>query len=135
MIAGGRLADFSGAYLMLVMLVLIARIPWLERAIGQDRLVRWHRRIGPWPIWLIAAHVALITLGYAESAKTGVLRQFWVFLTSYPDILMAVVGFALLVLRGRRRSGSLADTSDTRRGGWSTCTSTSRWRSRSPTRS
>jgi predicted ferric reductase len=100
LIAGGRLAGFTGAYLMLVMVVLIARIPWLERAVGQDRLVRWHRRIGPWPIWLITCHVVLITLGYAQLAKVGALRQLWVFLTSYPDLLAAAVGFGLLIMAG-----------------------------------
>ena len=63
--AGGRLAGFTGAYLCLVLVVLVARIPWVERALGQDRLVRWHRRLGPWALWLIVAHVVLITLGYA----------------------------------------------------------------------
>jgi predicted ferric reductase len=100
LIAGGRLAGFAGAYLMLVMVVLIARLPWLERAVGQDRLVRWHRRIGPWPIVLISAHVVLITLGYAQLARVGALRQLWVFLTSYPDVLAAAVGFGLLLTAG-----------------------------------
>jgi predicted ferric reductase len=100
LIAAGRLAGFAGAYSMLIMLVLVARIPWLERAVGQDRLVRWHRRIGPWPIWIIACHVVLITLGYAALAKTGALHQLWVFLGSYPDILAAAVGFGLLVMAG-----------------------------------
>jgi predicted ferric reductase len=100
LIAGGRLAGFTGAYLMLVMVVLIGRLPWLERAVGQDRLVRWHRRIGPWPVGLITAHVVLITLGYAQLAKAGALRQLWVFLSSYPDLLAAAVGFCLLVMAG-----------------------------------
>jgi len=100
LIAGGRLAGFTGAYLMLIMLVLIARLPWLERAVGQDRLVRWHRRIGPWPLGLISLHVALITLGYAQLAKVGPLRQLWDFLTTYPDILAATVAFGLLVIGG-----------------------------------
>jgi predicted ferric reductase len=98
LIAGGRLAGFSGAYLMLVMVVLIARLPWLERSVGQDRLVRWHRRIAPWALGLIAGHVVLITLGYAQLAKTGPLRQFWDFLTTYPDLLAAAVGFGLMVM-------------------------------------
>jgi predicted ferric reductase len=98
LIAGGRLAAFTGTYLMLVMLVLIARIPWLERAVGQHRLLTWHRRIGPWPVVLIAAHVVLITLGYAALARTGALHQFWVFLSTYPNLLAAAVGFALLVM-------------------------------------
>jgi predicted ferric reductase len=100
LIAGGRLAGFTGAYLMLVMVVLIARLPWLERAVGQDQLVRWHRRIGPWPLGLIALHVALITLGYAELARVGALHQLWAFLTTYPDLLAAAAGFGLLIMAG-----------------------------------
>ena len=98
LIAGGRLAGFTGAYFMLVMVLLIARLTWLERAVGQDRLVRWHRRVAPLALGLIAAHVVLITLGYAQSDKTGALHQLWVFLSSYPDILAAAVGSGLLVM-------------------------------------
>jgi predicted ferric reductase len=98
--AGGELAGLTGAYLMLIMVVLIARLPWLERSAGQDRLIRWHRRVAPWAFGLITAHVVLITLGYAQAASTGVLRQLWVFITSYPDLLAAMVGFGLLVMAG-----------------------------------
>ncbi len=40
----GRLAGITAAYLILIMLLLVARLPWLERAVGQGRLVWWHRR-------------------------------------------------------------------------------------------
>ncbi len=100
LIAGGRLTGFTGAYLMLIMVVLVARLPWLERAVGQDRLVRWHRQIAPWALILIGVHVVLITLGYAALAKSGALHQLWQFLSSYPDILAAAVAFGLLVMGG-----------------------------------
>lgn len=99
-IAGGRLAGFTGAYLMLIMVVLVARLPWLERAVGQDRLVHWHRRIAPWALVLIGVHIVLVTLGYAQLAKSGALHQFWQFLSSYPDMLAAAVGFGLLMMGG-----------------------------------
>jgi predicted ferric reductase len=98
--AGGRLAGFAGTYLMLIMMVLVARLPWLERAAGQDRLVRWHRRIAPWAFGLIVAHVAAIVLGYAQAAGTGAWHEFWVLLTSSRDLLAATVGFGLLIMAG-----------------------------------
>ncbi len=98
--AVARLAGLTGTYLMLVMIVLIARLPWLERTVGQDRLVKLHRRIGGWPIALIAVHVVTITLGYAQMTKSGPLHQLWVFLHNYPDLLAATVSFALLVFAG-----------------------------------
>jgi predicted ferric reductase len=98
--AAGRFAGFTGAYLILIMVVLVARLPWLERATGQDRLVRWHRQVSPWALGLIAAHVVLITLGYAQAAQSGAMHEVWVLLTSYPDMLAAFAGFGLLVLAG-----------------------------------
>jgi ferredoxin-NADP reductase len=98
--AGGRLAGFTGTYLMLIMMMLVARLPWLERSVGQDRLVRWHRKVAPWAISLIIAHVVLIVLGYAQAAGTGVWHELWILLTTYPDILAAAVGFGLLSMAG-----------------------------------
>ena len=98
--AAGRMAGFTGAYLMLIMVVLVARLPWLERSVGQERLVRWHRRVSPWALGLIVAHVVLITVGYAQAVNSGLLAEIKVLITSYRDILAAVVGFGLLVLAG-----------------------------------
>lgn len=96
----GRLAGMLAAYAMVVVVLLVARVPPLERAIGQDRLVAWHRTLGPWPLYLLLVHAGLITLGYARQANTGVLRQFWLLLTTYPGILAASVGTVLLFAAG-----------------------------------
>ena len=96
----GQLAGLAGTYLLLLMILLIGRIPLLERTIGQDRLVRWHRRIGPWPICLLILHAVLIVAGYAEADSTGLLHQLWLQLTTYPDVLAAAVGLGLLIMAG-----------------------------------
>jgi predicted ferric reductase len=85
---------------MLVMVVLMSRLPWLERSVGQDRLVRWHRRIGGWPIVLIALHIIMVTWGYAQASSVSFLEQFWTFIVHYPDILQAIAAFLLLVTAG-----------------------------------
>jgi predicted ferric reductase len=83
-----------------VVVLLVARVPPLERAIGQDRLVAWHRKLGPWPLYLLLAHTVLITVGYARQAKTGVLHQLGQLLWTYPGILAAAVGAILLFAAG-----------------------------------
>jgi predicted ferric reductase len=98
--AAGRLTGLAAAYAMVVVVVLVARFGPLERAIGQDRLVRWHRRLGPWPLYLLVAHGSLITVGYAQAAKDGVLHQFGQLLWTYPGVLAATVGGALLIAAG-----------------------------------
>jgi ferredoxin-NADP reductase len=98
--AAGRLAGLVSAYAMAVVVLLVARIPPLERAIGQDRLVAWHRRLGPWPLYLVTAHGVLITVGYAREARTGVLHEFGQLLWTYPGVLAATVGFGALIAAG-----------------------------------
>lgn len=94
----GQETGLAGGYLLLVMLVLVARFPWLERAAGQDRLVRWHRLLGQWPVYLLCLHAVLITAGYAQGDRVGFLHQFWVLLRSYPDVLAATVALGLIVV-------------------------------------
>lgn len=100
LMAAGRAAGLLGAYLLLVMVLVVARIPVLESAFGQQHLVRWHRRLGSWPIVLIVAHVVLITVGYAELDRTGLWTELRRIFGSYPDVVAAAAGLGLLVLAG-----------------------------------
>ena len=96
----GSLTGMVGAYLALVMVLLISRIPVIERAIGQDRLARWHRRLAPWPITLLAAHAVLITVGYAAAARSGTAHEIHTLLSSYPGITTATIGLGIMVAIG-----------------------------------
>ncbi|MBV9214203.1 MAG: ferredoxin reductase family protein [Actinobacteria bacterium] len=96
----GRLAGMAGAYAMIVLVLLVARLPVIERVAGQDRLVAWHRRLGPWPLYLVAAHGVLITLGYAAQARTGAAAELWTLLTTYPGVLAGTAAFGLLIGAG-----------------------------------
>jgi predicted ferric reductase len=96
----GRGTGLLSAYAMAIVVLLSARIAPLERAIGQDRLIVWHRRLGPWGLYLLLAHVVLITLGYAAAAGQGVLREIWVLLWTYSGMLPATMASGLLVAVG-----------------------------------
>ena len=98
--AVGRLAGLVGTYLMLVALLLVARFPWLERAAGQEQLTRWHRWLGPWPIFLLLTHAVFITVGYSSARAGGILPMFWQLVTRFPNVLAATVSLALLALAG-----------------------------------
>ena len=97
-LAVARLCGLIGSYLLVFQVVLMARVPALERAVGQDRLSRWHRRLGPWPVSLISLHVVSVVFGYAAMDHTSPLHQVMAFVLHYPDILASMVGFALLVM-------------------------------------
>jgi predicted ferric reductase len=96
--AVGRVSAMSGSYLIVVMVVLMARMPWLERTVGQDTLVRWHRKIAPYAVSLISLHVVSMILGYSQLLKTNVIHMLWSFWVNYPDMLAASVGYVLLLM-------------------------------------
>lgn len=96
----GSLTGMVGTYLAMVMVLLASRIPAIERVLGQDGLLRWHRRLGPWPLTLIVVHAVALTVGYAQAARTGIWHEIGTLISSYPDILAATVGLGLMILAG-----------------------------------
>jgi len=48
--ASSRFAALIGTYFALLGILLVSRIPWVERGVGHDRLVTWHRKLGPWSL-------------------------------------------------------------------------------------
>ena len=96
----GRVTGLLGAYLLMILVVLVARLPAVERVAGHDKLLALHRRIAPWTLVALVAHAVLITAGYAAEARTGVLHELWRLLTQYPGMITAGVGLILLTVAG-----------------------------------
>lgn len=93
----GDITAMAGTYLLLVMVLLAARIPVLERVIGQDRLIRWHRRLSPAPLVLLGAHGVLTTLGFAQAARVGFWAEGGSLVTTMSWIFASVVAYLMLV--------------------------------------
>ena len=70
----GRLAGLLGSDLLLIQVLLMARIPMVERSFGQDTLARVHRLVGFTSFTLVLAHVALVLVGYAVIDVDGADR-------------------------------------------------------------
>ncbi|WP_416071573.1 ferric reductase-like transmembrane domain-containing protein [Streptomyces sp. ME02-8801-2C] len=104
-------AKFFGlhaAVLMLFQLLLVARLPWLDRRIGMDRLTVWHRWVGFTLLWTLLTHAVLVVLGYADLSDTSMTKTFFS-LAGVPASLLGMLAAALVVVvasvstRGVRR--------------------------------
>jgi len=95
-----RFSGLIGTYLVLISLIMIARVPWVERSVGFDKLVTYHRKLGPIALWLISMHLVLIVAGYAAADSKGVIDEFVSLVTSYSWMLPALAAFLLMVLLG-----------------------------------
>lgn len=94
----GRLTGLISSALLLVQVFLMARIPLIEQAWGQDRLVRSHRLVGFTSFTLMLAHVVLITLGYAATTPLGLWGTIVDFTLNYPGMLLAIAGTLALCM-------------------------------------
>jgi predicted ferric reductase len=93
----GRLTGLLGAYLALLQLLLLARLPVLERIIGFDRLTVWHRRNGVATLALLLAHTVLITAGYTIGDRISLPREIGRLISGYPGVITATAGLVLLI--------------------------------------
>jgi predicted ferric reductase len=73
--AAGKFLGLHAALAMLLQLVLIARLPWLDRRLGMDRLTSWHRWTGFSLFWLVLLHPTFVMLGYAQAYNSTFLEQ------------------------------------------------------------
>jgi predicted ferric reductase len=94
--AGEGLGLLAG-YAVVIAVLLMVRLPPVERGIGADRLARWHATLGRYTIGLISGHVLLIIWGYALDAHSGLISEAGTLLTGYPDVVMATVAWFLLL--------------------------------------
>lgn len=93
----GRLSGLTASVLLLAQVLLMARVPVLESAFGQDRLARIHRWVGFASFDLMLAHVVTITWGYAAGELTQAPATAWDLVAHYPGMLLATAGTLALV--------------------------------------
>lgn len=96
----GRLAGLYGALIMAFQLLLVARLPWLDRRIGMDRLTSWHRRTGFALLWTLLAHVVFIAFGYADGAGVGPVSEIVDLAETTEGVLRAIVALGLILVVG-----------------------------------
>ncbi|MFJ9815562.1 ferric reductase-like transmembrane domain-containing protein [Streptomyces sp. NPDC101151] len=96
----GRLAGLYGALLMSLQLLLVARLPWLDRRIGMDRLTAWHRWTGFGILWTLLAHAVFIGFGYAEGTDVGPVGEILDLAETTTGVLRAIVALGIIVVVG-----------------------------------
>ncbi|HEY0697898.1 MAG TPA: ferric reductase-like transmembrane domain-containing protein, partial [Micromonospora sp.] len=100
LLAGGRITGLVGGFLLLAQVLMMSRVPWLERWIGAQSLLLWHRELGGALLVVILAHVSLTIVGYARLDQKSVLGETWTVVTTYEDMISAALATGILVTVG-----------------------------------
>jgi predicted ferric reductase len=96
----GGLTGLLAAYLALVQVILLARLPWLERLAGFDRLTIWHRWNGFACLVLVVAHSFMAVYGYALGNNSSFFQEFWTMVGrgAFPGMVTATIATGLFVV-------------------------------------
>ncbi|MCX5009095.1 ferredoxin reductase family protein [Streptomyces sp. NBC_00638] len=93
-------AKFFGlhaALMMLFQLLLVARLSWLDRRIGMDRLTVWHRWVGFTLLWTVLTHATLVVLGFATLDDASMAKTFLA-LAGVPASLLGMLAAGVIVV-------------------------------------
>lgn len=93
----GIVAGLAGMDLVLLMLLLVARIPLIDGAVGHDRALRFHRKLGKPSLYLLLAHGVLIAIGYGMAEGLNPVAELVALWVQVPDMWLAVVSLGLFV--------------------------------------
>ncbi|MEO7374250.1 MAG: ferredoxin reductase family protein [Terrimesophilobacter sp.] len=96
----GELSGMLGGYLVCAQVLLIARVPWFEAAVGMDKLVSWHRTLGTTVVLLILTHIGFMITGGMLLDHATPWSEVFTILGSYPDMLPAFLGAAAFLAVG-----------------------------------
>ncbi|MER7584108.1 ferredoxin reductase family protein [Kitasatospora sp. NPDC097691] len=96
----GRITGLLAGYAAPVLLLLMARLPPLERGVGADRLARWHAFGGRWLVAAVSVHVLTVVWGYALTDGRGLIGEGVEVVLHYPEMIKASLGTLLLLGTG-----------------------------------
>ncbi|HTK60628.1 MAG TPA: ferric reductase-like transmembrane domain-containing protein, partial [Candidatus Baltobacteraceae bacterium] len=100
LIAFGRLMGLCLQMTLLVQLILISRLPLIEKPFGFDKLNRAHRIVGYTLLGSVLLHPTLLITGYAMASKVSLWAQVVEFWTTWPYVWMAEIGLGILLTIG-----------------------------------
>lgn len=96
--AVARLSALIATDLLLIQVLLIARVPWLDKLYGHDRATLTHKKLGKPVLYLVIAHFITTVWSYSITDGLNVWDEYLSLFNSISDIIFATIAFVLMVL-------------------------------------
>jgi len=93
-----RLSALVATDLLLIQVLLIARVPWLEKLYGHDRATLTHKKLGKPVLYLVIAHFLTTIWSYSITDSLNVWDEFLSLLNTITDVVYATIALVLMIL-------------------------------------
>lgn len=94
----GILCGLVGTDLILLMMVLAARVPIIDRTFGHDKAMLLHRKLGKPAFSLLVGHGILLLIGYGMASRVNPIAEIGVMWTTLSEMPLAFLAFGLLLV-------------------------------------
>jgi len=96
--AFSRISALLATDLLLIHMLLVARVPWIDKLYGQDRATIAHKKLGKPILYLAVAHFLASTIGFAITDGKNLFDEYFSMLSSLPDMLTASIALGLMIV-------------------------------------
>jgi predicted ferric reductase len=93
-----RWAALVATDLLLIQMLLISRVPWLERLYGHDRTTVAHKKMGKPILYLVIAHFLASLIQYAVQDNKNIIAEAITLITSSNDLLLSFIALAAMIV-------------------------------------
>jgi len=95
--AMSRLTALVGTDLLLIHMLLVARVPWIDRLYGLDKSTEAHKKLGKPILYLIVVHFLASLVNYAMLDQKAILAELTNLVFNVPDMLTATIALILMI--------------------------------------
>lgn len=92
-----RLTALVATDLLLIHILLIARVPWLDRLYGHDRTTIAHKRLGKPILYLVIAHFLASLIQYSILEGKNIFDEAIALALSNSDLLLSFIALAAMI--------------------------------------
>ena len=92
-----RLTALVGTDLLLIHTLLVARVPWLDKLYGHDKVTLAHKKLGKPILYVILAHFLASLIQFAIADGKSVVDEMVTLFLTVPDMWSATVGLVLMI--------------------------------------
>ena len=95
--AFSRLTALIATDLLLIHILLVARVPWLDRLYGHDRTTTAHKKLGKPILYLLIAHFLASLVQYSILDEKNIFDELISLALSNSDLLLSMIALAAMI--------------------------------------
>ncbi|MFM2024729.1 MAG: hypothetical protein RLZZ56_742 [Actinomycetota bacterium] len=93
-----RLTALVGTDLLLIHTLLVARVPWLDKFYGHDKVTLAHKKLGKPILYIISAHFLASLIQFAILDGKSIVDEMLYLFFEIPDMWSATIGLVLMIV-------------------------------------